>query len=107
LHEQTISDIPKIPDETLAIWNKDQVLSDIVYVIRKFQPDVIINRFDARSPGTTHGHHTSSAMLSLEAFDQTNNPNAYPNQLSSVGVWQPKRVFFQYFVVVLWQQGEI
>ncbi|WP_298223932.1 PIG-L family deacetylase [Flavobacterium sp.] len=84
----------KNPDETLAIWNKDQVLSDIVYVIRKFQPDVIINRFDARSPGTTHGHHTSSAMLSLEAFDQTNNPNAYPNQLSSVGVWQPKRVFF-------------
>ena len=59
----------KTPDETLKIWNKEEVLSDLVYVIRKFQPDIIINRFDHRSPGTTHGHHTASAMLSLEAFE--------------------------------------
>lgn len=84
----------KNPDETLAIWNKNEVMSDIIFVIRKFQPDIIINRFDARSPGTTHGHHTSSAMLSLEAFDQSNDPNQYPNQLSLVKTWQPKRVFF-------------
>ena len=60
----------KNPDETLQIWDKNQVLSDIIWVIRKFQPDVIINRFDHRSPGTTHGHHTSSAMLSYEAFEK-------------------------------------
>lgn len=84
----------KNPDETLKIWNKDEVLADVVYLIRKFQPDVIINRFDARSPGTTHGHHTSSAMLSVEAFDQTNNPKVYPDQLSLVQPWQPKRLFF-------------
>lgn len=78
----------------LTIWNKDEVLSDVIYVIRKFQPDVIINRFDARSPGTTHGHHTASAMLSLEAFDKTNDAAAYPNQLKWVQPWQPKRVFF-------------
>jgi LmbE family N-acetylglucosaminyl deacetylase len=84
----------KNPDETLAIWNKDEVLSDVVYIIRKFQPDVIINRFDARSPGTTHGHHTSSAMLSLEAFDKVNDPSAFPGQLNLVQTWQPKRAFF-------------
>jgi LmbE family N-acetylglucosaminyl deacetylase len=84
----------KNPAETLQIWNKDEVLSDAVYIIRKFQPDVIINRFDARSPGTTHGHHTASAMLSLEAFDITNDPNKYPYQLKLVNVWQPKRVYF-------------
>jgi LmbE family N-acetylglucosaminyl deacetylase len=84
----------KNPEETLTIWNKDEVLSDVVYIIRKFQPDVIINRFDARSPGTTHGHHTSSAMLSLEAFDKTNDPAVYPDQLKLVKPWQPKRVFF-------------
>ncbi len=84
----------KNPAETLQIWNKDEVLSDAVYIIRKFQPDVIINRFDARSPGTTHGHHTASAMLSLEAFDITNDPNKYPDQLKLVNVWQPKRVYF-------------
>lgn len=84
----------KVPDETLKIWNKNQVLEDMIYVIRKFKPDVIINRFDHRSPGTTHGHHTSSAMLSIELFDQTNNPKVYPNQLKYTSTWQPKRLFF-------------
>ena len=84
----------KHPDETLAIWNKEKVLSDVVLAIRKFQPDIIINRFDHRSPGSTHGHHTSSAMLSVEAFDLTNNPNIYPEQLNQTNIWQPQRVFF-------------
>ena len=84
----------KNPEETLQIWDKDLVLSDVVYIIRKFQPDVIINRFDARSPGTTHGHHTSSALLSLEAFDLTNDPNKYTSQLKLVNTWQPKRAYF-------------
>ena len=84
----------KNPDETLKIWDKDQVLSDVVWAIRKFQPDVIINRFDHRSPGTTHGHHTSSAMLSIEAFDKVNDATVYPNQLQYVSTWQPKRLFF-------------
>lgn len=84
----------KNPDETLQIWDKDQVLSDMVWTIRKFQPDVIINRFDHRSPGTTHGHHTSSAMLSFEAFDKVNDANIYPNQLQYTTTWQPKRLFF-------------
>lgn len=84
----------KHPDETLAIWNKEEVLSDVVLAIRKFKPDVIINRFNHRNPGSTHGHHTSSAMLSLEAFDVVNDKTVYPNQLSSAETWQPKRLFF-------------
>ena len=84
----------KNPDETLDIWNKEEVLSDVVWAIRKFQPDVIINRFDHRSPGTTHGHHTSSAMLSFEAFDKVNDATVFPNQLKYVSTWQPKRLFF-------------
>ena len=84
----------KNPDETLQIWDKNQVLSDIIWVIRKFQPDVIINRFDHRSPGTTHGHHTSSAMLSYEAFDKVNDASVFPNQLQNTTIWQPKRLFF-------------
>ncbi len=84
----------KHPDETLAIWNKDEVLSDVVLAIRQFKPDIIINRFDHRSPGTTHGHHTSSAMLSVEAFDLANNKNIFPEQVEKYGTWQPKREFF-------------
>jgi len=84
----------KNPDETLQIWDKDKVLADIVWTIRKFQPDVIINRFDHRSPGTTHGHHTSSAMLSVESFKLTNDSKIYPDQLKYVAPWQVKRQFF-------------
>jgi len=84
----------KHPDETLTIWNKNDVLSDVVLAIRKFKPDIIINRFDHRSPGTTHGHHTSSAMLSVEAFDLANNPSSFPEQLKQTGLWQPRRQFF-------------
>ena len=84
----------KHPDETLEIWNKKEVLNDVVWAIRKFRPDVIINRFDHRSPGTTHGHHTSSAMLSIEAFDIANDPKQYPEQLKNYNTWQPKRLLF-------------
>ncbi len=84
----------KHPDETLSIWNKDEVLSDVILAIRTFKPDIIINRFDHRTPGTTHGHHTSSAMLSIEAFELSNDPSVYPETLKNVGTWQPKRLFF-------------
>ncbi len=84
----------KHPDETLEIWNKDEVFADVIWGIRKWQPDVIINRFDHRTPGTNHGHHTASAMLSVEAFDKVNDPKVYPEQLEYVETWQPKRLFY-------------
>lgn len=84
----------KHPDETLRIWNKDAVLSDVVWAIRKWQPDVVINRFDHNSAGETHGHHTSSAILSMEAFELAGKKNVYPEQLNYVDTWQPKRLFF-------------
>ncbi len=84
----------KNPTETLNIWDKDQVLRDVVHVLRTFQPDIIINRFDARTPGTTHGHHTASAMLSLEAFDKSNNPQYISPESPSDKTWQPKKLFY-------------
>lgn len=84
----------KHPDETFDIWDKDQVLSDVVWAIRTFKPDIIINRFDHRTPGRTHGHHTASAMLSMEAFDLANDASKYASQLNQTETWQPKRLFF-------------
>lgn len=83
----------KHPDEALSTWDKQKVLADVVWAFRKFRPDVIINRFDNK-PGTTHGHHTASAMLSLEAFELAADPNAFPEQLQYVEPWQPKRIFW-------------
>ncbi len=84
----------KHPDETLAIWNEEEVLSDVVWAIRNFKPDVIINRFNHENPGTTHGHHTASAMLSVAAFELASDKNKFSEQLSYTQIWQPKRMFF-------------
>ena len=84
----------KTPEETLKVWDKDQILSDVVWAIRKHRPDVIINRFDHRTSGNTHGHHTSSALLSMEAFDLAADKQEFPSQLQHVKPWQPKRSFF-------------
>lgn len=84
----------KHPDETLKIWNKEEVLGDVVLTIRRFQPDIIVNRFNHRTPGSTHGHHTSSAMLSFDAWDLVGNASKYPSSALTYGTWQPKRLFF-------------
>jgi len=84
----------KNPDETLTIWDKNEILAQIVFRIRQFKPDIIIHRFDHRTPGSTHGHHTSSAMLSEEAFHLASDPTAFPEQLNQVSLWQPKRQFY-------------
>ena len=84
----------KHPKETLNIWDKKQILGEVVYRIRAFQPDIIIHRFDHRTPGRTHGHHTTSALLSHQAFDLTNDKKSYPEQLEKVAPWQVKRQFF-------------
>lgn len=83
----------KDPRETLRIWNHQAVLSDIVRVIREFRPDVLITRFSPTA-GHTHGHHTASAMLALEAFKLAGNPAAFPEQLKALAPWQPKRIFW-------------
>ena len=81
----------KNPKETLQIWDKDKILSDVVWVIRKFRPDIVVCRFPPNSKGG-HGHHTTSAILAMEAYDLAGDPKIYPEQLEYVQPWQPKRV---------------
>lgn len=83
----------KHPDETFDTWNREQVLSDVVYVIRNFKPDVIITRFNTE-PGTTHGHHTASAILAHEAFRLAAEPDSFPKQLEQTAPWQAERLLW-------------
>ena len=78
--------------ETLQIWDRQAVLADIVRVIRTFRPDVIVTRFSPE-PGPTHGHHTASVVLAVEAFKLAGDPQAFPEQLRELTPWQPKRIF--------------
>ena len=83
----------KTPAETLEIWGHDQVLADVVWAIRHFQPDVIVTRFPTTGEGG-HGHHTASAILAEEAFAAAADPTQYPMHLVFTIPWQPKRVFW-------------
>ncbi len=84
----------KSPDETLRIWGKDAVLADMVWVIRRFRPDVIVTRFSPL-PADTHGHHTASAMLAVEAFHAAADPKFHPEQLAGgVTPWQARRIYW-------------
>jgi LmbE family N-acetylglucosaminyl deacetylase len=86
----------KNPDETIAFWNRDSTLADMVWVIRQFKPDVIINRFPTTGEGG-HGHHTASAILAVEAFEAAANPAMFPEQLKYTQVWQAKHLFWNTF----------
>ncbi|HKG12959.1 MAG TPA: PIG-L family deacetylase [Pyrinomonadaceae bacterium] len=86
----------KSPDETFRFWGHDEVLADVVWVIRRFRPDVIIARFPTTGEGG-HGQHTASAILASEAFDAAGDPARFPEQLKSAEVWKPKRLLWNVF----------
>jgi LmbE family N-acetylglucosaminyl deacetylase len=81
----------KTAEETMRIWDHDKILSDVVWVVRKFRPDVMVTRFSPEDQ-RTHGHHTASAILAKEAFSAAGDPNRFPEQLAFVKSWQPKRL---------------
>jgi LmbE family N-acetylglucosaminyl deacetylase len=87
----------KTAEESLRIWNHDQVLSDVVRTIRAFRPDVILTRFppDARAG---HGHHTASALLAIEAFKAAADPASFPEQITAgLQSWQATRLLWNHF----------
>lgn len=87
----------KKSEETFNKWDKEKILSDVVWVIRKFQPDVIITRFPTTGEGG-HGHHTASAILANEAFIAAADPDRFPAQLKyGVSPWQAKRIVWNTF----------
>jgi LmbE family N-acetylglucosaminyl deacetylase len=86
----------KTAAETIEKWDRERVLADIVWNIRRFQPDVIVLRFSG-TPRDGHGHHQTSALLGKEAFAAAADPSRFPEQLSSVKPWRAKRLFWNLF----------
>ena len=80
----------KSAEETLRIWGHEEVLGDVVLAIRRFQPDVIVTRFNTRPPN--HGQHTASALLAEEAFEAAADPKRFPEQLGALKPWKADRL---------------
>lgn len=86
----------KTPEETMAIWEKEKVLEEMVWIIRQFKPDIIINRFPETGEGG-HGHHTASAILAREAFFAAADPLRFPHQLKQVQPWKANSLWWNTF----------
>ena len=83
----------KSAKETLDTWGHDEALSDVVWVVRTFQPDVIVTRSDEKPPN--HGHHTAAAILAREAFSAAADPQRFPGQLAAgAKTWQATRLVY-------------
>lgn len=95
----------KTAAETIGKWGREQVLADIVWNIRRFQPDVIVLRFSG-TPHDGHGHHQTSAILGKEAFSLAGDASKFPDQLKYLKPWQPKRLFFNLFAFLPQQEAE-
>jgi LmbE family N-acetylglucosaminyl deacetylase len=81
----------KSADESIQKWGRDQVLSDIVWVIRRYRPDIVLLG-SSGTPADGHGHHQASAILGKEAFDAAGDPARFPGQLRDVQPWKPARI---------------
>ena len=81
----------KSAPETMKIWDRDKILADIVWVIRRWKPDVVVTRFNFEDD-RTHGHHTASAILAREAFQAAGDPKRFPEQLALVEPWKATRL---------------
>lgn len=86
----------KTPQETIAKWGHDETLSDMVWVIRRYQPDVVVLRFSG-TPRDGHGQHQASAILGKEAYFAAADKTRFPEQLKYVQPWQAKRLLFNTF----------
>ncbi|WP_294321905.1 PIG-L family deacetylase [uncultured Chryseobacterium sp.] len=82
--------------DTFKQWDENSITADVVWVIRKFRPDVIICRFPPTA-AAGHGQHAASAVVAEKAFKLAGDKNAFPDQLKYANVWQPKRLLWNTF----------
>ena len=81
-------------EETFARWGREEVLGDVVRIIRTVRPDVI----SAMSPDGQYGgqHHQASAILAREAFAAAADPARFPEQIAAgLRPWQAAKFYFQ------------
>src|SRR5580704_4090980 len=81
----------KTAAETFEKWGHERILSDVVWVVRRYRPDVVILVFSG-TPADGHGQHQVSAILGKEAFDAAPDSSRFPEQLRFVQPWHAKRL---------------
>ncbi len=80
-------------EETLQLWPKEVLLEDVVRVVRRFRPQVMVSIF-AADGGTGHGQHQAAGVVAHEAFQLAGDPAAFP-ELTREGLlpWRPQALY--------------
>src|SRR6187402_914467 len=77
-------------EETFEKWGKDEIMRDVVRVIRRVRPDVLLT-LNRDSPGGGQ-HHMGSARLAHEAFRAAADPSKFPEQIAEgLRPWQARK----------------
>jgi LmbE family N-acetylglucosaminyl deacetylase len=79
----------KSAEETFRHWPREELLRDVVFVIRQFRPDIIVTVFSG-TPRDGHGHHQVSAILAHEAFAAAADGSRFPG---TGRPWQAARLY--------------
>lgn len=80
-------------DEALDKWGKENVLRDVVRVIRMNRPMVLIARFQGNQRDG-HGNHQTAGMITQEAFKVAGDPTVFPEQIAEgLPAWQPLKLY--------------
>lgn len=83
----------KTADETLTFWPHDEILKDVVWIIRKFRPQVVVTVFTG-TPRDGHGNHQAAGILAREGFAAAGDPARFPEQLAEgVEAWKPAKLY--------------
>ena len=83
----------KSADEALSLWPREELLSDVVWVIRKYRPHVIVSVFSG-TPADGHGQHQAAGIMAREAFEAAGDPTRFPEQLDAgVEPWAPGKLY--------------
>ena len=80
-------------DEALEKWGRENVLREIVRIIRIDRPFVLISRFQGNERDG-HGNHQAAGLLTQEAYRIAGDPAVFPDQLrDGVRPWQPLKLY--------------
>ena len=77
-------------EETLDKWGRETALRDVVRIIRRDRPFVLISRFQGNDRDG-HGNHQAAGLLTQEAFEAAGDPAMFPE--AGVSPWRPLKLY--------------
>ncbi len=81
-------------EDTWAHWPRDSVLKDVVRIVRRFRPQVVVSIFSG-TPRDGHGQHQAAGWAALEAFRVAGDSDRFPELLDEEGLeaWTPLKLY--------------